>query len=213
MIKSLVRRLIAPFYWLILNRRYSMKVEEYGTSFSFRGGRHSIIRKGSEVGASVVLGDYSYISGPRSYVEQATIGKYCSIARQTIIGVSGHNYQWVTTSPIITSTHYGIIDHNIAEPQHNAPVIGNDVWIGMNAIILRGVTIGDGAVVAAGAVVTKDVEPYSIVGGNPAKHIKYRFSKSTIEKLLEIKWWNWSSEKIRAHSALFYDTENFIKML
>lgn len=81
----------------------------------------------------------------------------------------------------------------------------------MNAIIMRGVTIGDGAVVAAGAVVTKDVEPYAIIGGNPAKLIKYRFSQDTISKLLRIKWWDWSEDRINQNAELFLDTETFIK--
>ena len=93
-----------------------------------------------------------------------------------------------------------------------APVIGNDVWVGMNVIIMRGVTIGDGAVIAAGSVVTADVEPYSIAGGIPAKHIRYRFSKEIIESLLEIRWWDWPEEKIRKNVHLFYDIENFIRM-
>lgn len=93
-----------------------MQVEEYATSFAFRGGKRSIIRKGAEIGDKVELGDYSYISGTRSYVEDVQIGKYCSIARQTTIGVSGHNYEWVTTSPIITSTHYGLVEKNCVEP-------------------------------------------------------------------------------------------------
>jgi hypothetical protein len=98
MFKKLLRSVIAPVFWWFLNKKYNMQVEEYGTSFAFRGGKCSIIRKGAEVGSAVELGDYSYISGPRSYVEDAQIGKYCSIARQTTIGVSGHNYEWVTTS-------------------------------------------------------------------------------------------------------------------
>ena len=212
MLKKLLRSVIAPVFWWFLNKKYNMQVEEYGTSFAFRGGKCSIIRKRAEVGSAVELGDYSYISGPRSYVEDAQIGKYCSIARQTTIGVSGHNYEWVTTSPVIVSTHYGFVEKNCMEPQRERPVIGNDVWIGMNATIMRGVKIGDGAIVAAGAVVTKDVAPYSIVGGNPAKHIKYRFSEEVIGKLLEIKWWDWDEEKIRENSAIFYDTENFVKV-
>ena len=75
-------------------------------------------------------------------------------------------------------------------------VIGNDVWIGVGATILSGVTIGDGAVIAANATVTKDVEPYTVVGGVPAHYIKHRFDKKNIEKLLEIKWWDWDYEKI-----------------
>ena len=78
-------------------------------------------------------------------------------------------------------------------------VIGNDVWVGYEALILSGVTIGDGAVIAARAVVTKDVEPYSIVGGNPAKHIRYRFDEPTREALLRIKWWDWPDEKVAQH--------------
>jgi len=76
-------------------------------------------------------------------------------------------------------------------------VIGSDVWVGYEALVLSGVTIGDGAVIAARAVVTKDVEPYSIVGGNPAKHIKYRFDEPTREALLRIKWWDWPEEKVK----------------
>jgi acetyltransferase-like isoleucine patch superfamily enzyme len=76
-------------------------------------------------------------------------------------------------------------------------VIGNDVWIGYEALILSGVKIGDGAVIAARSVVSRDVEPYSIVGGTPAKHLRYRFSPEMIEELLKIAWWNWSFEEIR----------------
>lgn len=158
MLRRIIRRIIAPIYWRVLNKKNKTQIEEYNTSFSFRAGKRCIIRKGSEVGPLVELGDYSYISGPRSYVEDAKIGKYCSIARQVTIGVSGHNYNWVTTSPVINSSSYGLTDKHINEPQKARPIIGNDVWIGMNAIIMRGVIIGDGAVVAAGAVVTKDVQ-------------------------------------------------------
>ena len=81
-------------------------------------------------------------------------------------------------------------------PQKGDINIGNDVWIGYNATMMAGVTIGDGAIIATNATVIKDVEPYSIVGGNPAKEIKKRFSEDIISKLLELKWWNWDIEKI-----------------
>lgn len=96
---------------------------------------------------------------------------------------------------------------------NNPPVvIGNDVWIDANVVILPGVHIGDGAIVAAGAVVTKDVEPYSIVGGVPAKHIKYRFPKEMCEAFLRIKWWDWPVEKIKENLELFYQPELFCQI-
>jgi acetyltransferase-like isoleucine patch superfamily enzyme len=91
-------------------------------------------------------------------------------------------------------------------------IIGNDVWVGAGAIILSGVSIGDGAIVAAGAVVTKDVPAYSIVGGNPARLIRFRFSEDQIAKLLSIGWWNWSEEKIRKNIDAFYGSaDEFIQ--
>ena len=94
-------------------------------------------------------------------------------------------------------------------PQKDPVIIGNDVWIGMYAIVNRGIKIGDGAVVASGAVVTKDVPPYAIVGGNPAKIIKFRFSPEIIEKLLAIKWWDWDESLIKSRVNDFYDIEQF----
>ena len=89
--------------------------------------------------------------------------------------------------------------------------IGNDVWIGANVIILPGVTISDGAIIAAGAVVNKDVKPFEIVGGVPAKTIKYRFDEDIINKLLKIKWWNWSLKEIEDNIEFFYDIDGFIR--
>lgn len=169
-----------------------------------------MIRKNTEIGFDVSIGDYSYISGPINYIEAARIGKFCSIARQTVIGVSDHNYNWVTTHPIIVDKRYRFISENEPEPQKAAPIIGNDVWIGINSIIQRGVEIGDGAVIAAGSIVTKNVEPYSIVGGVPAKHLKYRFTEKQIEALMKIKWWDWERERIKEESRYMYDIEMFI---
>ena len=92
-------------------------------------------------------------------------------------------------------------------------IIGNDVWIGAKSTIMSGVKIGHGAIVAAGAVVTKDVQPYSVVGGNPAKHIKFRFDERQIEKLLEINWWDWEESKIKEEGMLLWsaDINHFIE--
>ncbi|GHU99870.1 acetyltransferase [Spirochaetia bacterium] len=210
-LKITIRNIVAPLIWFIINNRKKTRIEDNYISFKIKVGKGVMIRKGSEISSSVVIGNYSYISGPRSYVEDAIIGKYCSIARQVVIGVSNHNYQWVTTHPIITSPEYGIVNCKIDELQKKTPLIGNDVWIGMNSIIMRGITIGNGAVVAANSIVTKDVPPYAIVGGNPARIIKYRFSENIINRLMEINWWDWTEDKIRKNVNLFYDVETFVK--
>ena len=206
---KLAKKIFLPLYWFCRNIKNKTNNENYILSPKLKLGKHSMIRKGSEV-YNVLLGDYSYISGPNSYVEDAIIGKYCSIARNVIIGVTGHNYEWITTSPIITSKSYGLIKKNKLVPEKETPVIGNDVWVGLNVVIMRGVVIGDGAVIAAGSIVTKNVESYSIVEGNPAKHIKYRFNSDQINHLKAIKWWDWDVIKIKKNSELFYDIDKFI---
>jgi len=115
-----------------------------------------------------------------------------------------HRTDWVTTYPFGHINQH--IFNNFNGQGHPATkgdvVIGNDVWIGQNVTIMSGVTIGDGAIIANNSHVVRNVEPYSIVGGNPAKLIKYRFTKEQIEKLLEIKWWDWDDDKINRLSPL-----------
>jgi virginiamycin A acetyltransferase len=148
--------------------------------------------------AKYEIGDWTY-GKPRirSWREGATfkIGRFCSIADGVTILLGGeHRVDWVTTYPV-----------NILFGGERVPglpttkgdvVIGNDVWIGQDALILSGVQIGNGAVIAARSVVKDDVLPYSIVAGNPAQHIKFRFSKSVIDDLQDIAWWNWPLSKI-----------------
>lgn len=126
------------------------------------------------------------------------IGNFCSIAPGLVVYLGGHhNYKWMTTYPFgIKYTHLNSIVGNDCTYFKGDVNIENDVWIGMDCMIMAGVTIGNGAVVAANSHVVKDVEPYSIVGGNPAKFIKYRFDRKIIDKLLEIQWWNLDDEKL-----------------
>lgn len=136
------------------------------------------------------LGDYTY-TGQFSVIMHCKIGKYCSVSWGVTIGAGEHDYNKITTHDFLYNQSYDINNNKTAYDRFEKTlVLGNDVWIGTNATICRGVSIGDGAVIGANAVVTKDVPPYSIVVGSPAKIIKYRFDNRTIELLLELKWWD-----------------------
>lgn len=129
------------------------------------------------------------------------VGNFCSIGENVHVYLDGnHRIDWVTTFPFGHVAKSIFPNFNgVGHPATKGDVVvGNDVWIGENAVIMSGVTIGDGAVVANNSHVVKNVEPYSIVGGNPAKFIRYRFNEDQIQKLLEIKWWNWADDKINS---------------
>lgn len=163
--------------------------------------------KGSKVGA------YSYIS-PNTEIENAEIGRFCSIADYCRIGMGTHNTNQISTSPIFTQKSNGTkvkwVDVNVNDSPLLKVKLGNDVWIGSRAMILGGVTVGDGAIVGAGAVVTKDVPSYAIVGGVPAKVIKYRFSKRLIELLMDFKWWYYPEDVLKEHIGRF-QKENILE--
>jgi acetyltransferase-like isoleucine patch superfamily enzyme len=148
------------------------------------------------------IGRYTY-GKPKIYAskDSFSIGKFCSIADGvTIYAGAEHQTSWTTTYPFLEFPE--LIKDKEVNKSKGKVKIGNDVWLADGVLILSGVTIGDGAVIAARSVVTKDVKPYEIVGGNPAKHIKFRFSESQINSLLEIKWWNWDIEKVKAEFDL-----------
>ena len=162
---------------------------------------------------NVIIGDYTYYDDFENVEnfeknikyhfdfigDKLIIGKFCMIASDVTFIMNGANH--LTNS--ITSYPFAIFGHDWSDamegksyPTKGDTVIGNDVWIGYNSTIMPGVKIGDGAIIATNSIVTKDVEPYTIVGGNPAKEIKKRFTENEINKLLKIRWWNWSIEKI-----------------
>ena len=161
----------------------------------------------TEVGArtqllEVVLADYSYVVND-SDIASTTLGKFCSIAAMTRINPGNHPMDRATQSHITyrASAYFpGELDEAefFAWRRAYPVVIGHDVWVGHGAIFLPGRTIGTGAVVAAGAVVTKDVAPYAIVAGNPARVIRQRFPAAVVERLLRLAWWNWTHDRLRA---------------
>ncbi|SHG34962.1 Acetyltransferase (isoleucine patch superfamily) [Fodinibius roseus] len=156
-------------------------------------------------GSPVKIGRYTSLNGPstkiRCEINKVIIGSFCSIARQVSIQEFNHRYDGLTTYHIFKNVFNEGVEKDIESS--GAIVIGNDVWIGANASILSGVTLGHGAIIAANSVVTKDVPEYAIVGGIPAKTIKMRFNQSIIDRLLKLKWWDWDIKKIKKNRHLF----------
>ncbi|MCH1918741.1 Vat family streptogramin A O-acetyltransferase [Shewanella sp. A3A] len=163
---------------------------------------------------NIIVGDYTYYDdpdGPERFEsnvlyhfpfigDKLIIGKFCAIAKDVkfIMNGANHKLYGFSTYPFqIFGNGWEKVIPTAAElPYKGDTHVGNDVWIGYEATIMPGVTIGSGAIIASKSVVTADVPPYSIVGGNPAKVIKYRFEPDTITQLLDIAWWDWSAEKI-----------------
>lgn len=178
------------------------------------------------------IGRFSWIDGVVGYGSYigdectifAKIGKYCSIGHKVTVLTGTHpSHVFVSTSPVFFSlgkqngTTYvhkqKFIEKNYADEQNRyGAIIGNDVWIGYNVTIMGGVTIGDGAIIATGALVNNDVEPYTIVAGQPAKVINKRFTEEQIEWLIKFKWWDKPVNWIQKHAEEFDNIEMFISM-
>lgn len=179
---------------------------------------------------NIVVGDYTYyhdFKDPQSFEENVLyhfdfigdkliIGKFCSIAygAKFIMNGGNHRTDWFTNYPFPIFGNGWETAMPDSWPNKGDTIIGNDVWIGYGATIMPGVKIGDGVIVAAGSIVTCDAEPYSVVGGNPAKLIRKRFDDSTIDELLRIRWWDWSKDKITKNVGLICaaDIENLKKV-
>lgn len=182
-----------------------------------KGDKETIYLKNVITNENITVGDFTmyndFVNDPVQFEknnvlyhypinnDKLIIGKFCSIGcgAKFLFNSANHTMKSLSSYPFpLFFDEWGLNIKDVAQSWDNKGdiIIGNDVWIGYEAVIMAGVTIGDGAVIATRSVVTKDVEPYTIVGGVPAKPIKKRFDDETVNSLLEIKWWDWDKEKI-----------------
>lgn len=200
----------------------------------FNSYRDSIFIKDHVKSKHIIAGDYSYYSGyyhgttfddcvmyldaednryKPDEIDKLIIGKFCSIAtgvKFMMGGMQGHNYNWIASYPL-DSFDEDFDNYETIPPKayrlKGDTVLGNDVWIGAESMIMPGVKIADGAIVGARSLVTKNIGAYEIWGGNPAKLIKKRFSDDDIAKLLQIKWWDWNDDKIKQNLSLLRNSD------
>lgn len=173
--------------------------------------RTSKVCSGSQI-INTKIGKHSDI-GYDCAIINAEIGAFCSFGANIVIGGASHTIDWVSTSPVFNEN----IDHLPQKFSHHKfdlqskTSVGSDVWIGNYVLVKSNVSIGHGAIIGMGSVVTKDVPPYEIWAGNPARFIKKRFDDDTINELLKMKWWDWNDDKIKKNAVHINDVQEFIK--
>lgn len=185
-------------------------------SLDCKFGKNVKIFEGTRLG-TCNIGSYSYI-GSHCDFARTTIGPFSSVGTEVLCGIGTHPLNYVSTYPGFFSSHasgakwFGV-NTEFIEQENKFVVMGADVWIGSRAIILGGVNIGTGAVIAAGAIVTKDIPPYAIAAGVPAKIVRYRFDQAIIERLLESKWWELPEQELYNSAKYFTDPEKLLDYL
>lgn len=221
MIKEILRQLIGPLRALIISININCKLLKKYKTLKLSGKviiRNSSFGKYNFVqGATILnsyLGDFTYVA-KNSSINNCKIGKFCCIAPNVQIGLGEHPVsKFVSIHPVFytNTSHLGYtFGEKTYFKEYYETTIGNDVWIGTNVIIKGGVKIGDGSIIASGAVVTKDVSDYSIVGGVPAKFIKTRFEENEITFLKTYKWWDKDFDFLKENFLFFHDIENLKK--
>lgn len=217
--KKLLRFIFKPEYlWAELKRRkLKKKHKPNNANFGlFTSLKNSSIGKNVFISHHVdllnsYLGDYSYINSDTSLIN-TTVGKFCSIGSNVKFGLGKHPTDFVSTHPVFYANNkpYKTFANKVYFKEHDDIIIGNDVWVSRDVIIMGGVKIADGAIIAAGAIVTKDVPPYAIVGGVPAKILKYRFPEEVIGEISKSKWWNKSDAWLQKNYLLFHKIKDFL---
>jgi len=219
--KHLLKRIIKPLLMMFISL-YLRKAKKVFLSKRASINHRTFLEGYNKIWEGVSISN-SYIGiatyiGKDSLLDNVKIGRFCSIASNVKVVAATHPLEkFVSTHPAFYSTlkqaGFSFVKMQLFDEfrtiKGRYAIIGNDVWIGPDVTLLGGIRIGDGAVILASSVVTKDVEPYSIVGGVPAKLLKYRFEPIMIKKLLEIKWWNWTLEEIKERAQYFIDIESF----
>ena len=225
MLKLIITKTKFKINRFLKKRQLSKQGVTIGTGSHFTGTHfegHNYIGPHTCISHSEV-GRYSYI-GKNSSFDRALIGCFCSIGDDVKVIAAQHPTQgFVSTSPVFfdKSSHIGSFtkgvqlfpDYRFVPTSNYKGIIGNDVWIGSNCTIIGGVKIGTGAIIAASAVVSKDVEPFSIVGGVPAKFIRYRFKKEQIDTVIRSCWWNKSEDWLKDHLEEMKEIETFCKKI
>lgn len=210
-ITKLIKRIIKNFDSVYLSEilndisRQSFPIPE--NTFIDKGVRINSLAKIAE---NCKIGQYTSIGNDTNIGENTVVGRFCSIACNVTTTPGQHPTNFLSSHIFQYSSCINGVNQ-VSFNNYRPVTIGNDVWIGKNAVIMDGINIGDGAVIGTGAIVTKDVPPYAIVGGVPAKIIRYRFSPEIIEKLLDLKWWDMDEEHLK--DLPFNDIEKCIEIL
>lgn len=218
--KEIIKKINRIIITLYLRFKYkNADIKSYNVSKDIILKKKVAIGKKVYISNNVKIDKYSYCNSNFNWSiieSNVSIGKFCSIGPGVSIGLGNHNYNYLSTHPFLYNKKYGFISSNkphstSQDDEHKETIIGNDVWIGANSNIKRGVKIGNGVVIAMNSVVTHDIPDYSIVAGIPAKIIKYRFSEEIIKKILEDPWWEKNETELKANLNKMYDINEYLK--